>query len=225
MQELLQRIHIKVHSGLYHKDPETSVLGQKILQESIPMIHEMGFEHFTFKKLGERIQSTEASIYRYFENKHRLLVYLSSWYWAWLEYRMVFGTNNLASAEERLAKAIEIAVEPWKEPLTHGSINIYLLNQIIIAESSKSFLLKEVDAVNKEGFYAGYKQLCKRLSGFIAEVNPAYANPTALASTVMEGAHLQVYFAAHLPSLTDINMNNEGLSAFFKHLVLTTLKQ
>ena len=56
---------------------------------------EIGFENFTFKKLGEQIGSNESSIYRYFESKHKLMLYLSSWYWAWIEYRLVFATNNI----------------------------------------------------------------------------------------------------------------------------------
>jgi len=44
------------------------------------MIDEFAFEFFTFKKLAEEINSTEASIYRYFENKHLLLLFLMNWY-------------------------------------------------------------------------------------------------------------------------------------------------
>jgi AcrR family transcriptional regulator len=82
MQDLLANIKIQVNSKTYVKDPETSDLGKKIIKNSILLIDEIGFEEFTFKKLGEKIGSNESSIYRYFENKHKLLVYLSSWYWA-----------------------------------------------------------------------------------------------------------------------------------------------
>lgn len=40
------------------------------------MIYKTGYEAFTFKKLAEDIGTTEAGIYRYFENKYKLLVYL-----------------------------------------------------------------------------------------------------------------------------------------------------
>ena len=85
MQDLLANIKIQVNPKTYVKDPETSDLGKKIIQNSILLIDEIGFEEFTFKKLGEKIGSNESSIYRYFENKHKLLVYLSSWYWSWME--------------------------------------------------------------------------------------------------------------------------------------------
>jgi AcrR family transcriptional regulator len=90
MNNLLLSLKIQVNDKIYVKDPETSSLGRKIIQESINLIYEIGFENFTFKKLGERIGSNESSIYRYFESKHKLLVYLSSWYWSWIEYKMVF---------------------------------------------------------------------------------------------------------------------------------------
>ncbi|MFT8175893.1 TetR/AcrR family transcriptional regulator, partial [Salmonella enterica] len=88
--ELLSQIVISVNPKLYVKNPESSELGRKIIQQSILLIDEIGFEAFTFKKLGERIGSNESSLYRYFENKHKLLLYLTSWYWGWMEYRVVF---------------------------------------------------------------------------------------------------------------------------------------
>ena len=78
MSTILSNIKIQVNEKLYVKDPETSDLGKKIIENSILLIDEIGIEHFTFKKLGERIGSNESSIYRYFENKHKLVVYLSS---------------------------------------------------------------------------------------------------------------------------------------------------
>jgi AcrR family transcriptional regulator len=75
---------VNIHNGLCLRDPKETTLGQSILKYSIILIDELGFEHFTFKKLATKINSTEASIYRYFENKHLLLVYLSNWYWEYM---------------------------------------------------------------------------------------------------------------------------------------------
>ena len=106
MENLLSTIKIQVNEKIYVKDPETSILGKKIIEKSILLIDEIGFEEFTFKKLGDLIGSNESSIYRYFENKHKLLIYLCSWYWSWMEYRLVFTTNNLTDPLEKLKKAI-----------------------------------------------------------------------------------------------------------------------
>jgi AcrR family transcriptional regulator len=95
-------ISFKLNSKLYLRDPQNSDLGARIIEESILMINEMGFEQFTFKKLGEQIDSTEASIYRYFENKHKLLIYLIDWYWTWMEYRIDFSITNVKEPQEKL---------------------------------------------------------------------------------------------------------------------------
>ena len=70
------KIHIDVDEGLYLKDPNSSDLGMKIIRDSIEMIDAIGFEGFTFKKLAAKIGATEPSVYRYFESKHKLLLYL-----------------------------------------------------------------------------------------------------------------------------------------------------
>ena len=88
-------LQVKMNEKLYIRNPELSDLGKKIIKHSILLIHKNGFELFTFRKLAESIGTTEASIYRYFENKHRLLIYLTAWYWNWLEYQINFQTNNI----------------------------------------------------------------------------------------------------------------------------------
>ena len=54
---MLPVLKFNLNEKIYVKDPESSDLGRKILQESVLLIDEMGFEQFTFKKLGERIGS------------------------------------------------------------------------------------------------------------------------------------------------------------------------
>jgi AcrR family transcriptional regulator len=97
MKNILEGLKVNISNKIYIKDPETSELGKNIIENSILLINEIGFDNFTFKKLGERIGSNESSIYRYFENKHKLLLYLSSWYWGWLEFKIVLSTNSINS--------------------------------------------------------------------------------------------------------------------------------
>ena len=108
MKELLKTLQIKVNDKTYLKDPETSDLGKRIVEHSIILINEIGFESFTFRKLGLKINSNESSIYRYFENKHKLLLYLTSWYWAWIEYQIVFETYSIENNVKKSEKVIEI---------------------------------------------------------------------------------------------------------------------
>ena len=132
MNSILANIKIQVNEKLYLKDPETSELGKKIIQQSILLIDDIGFENFTFKKLGNRIGSNESSLYRYFENKHKLMIYLSSWYWGWMEYRMVFSTTNIADPMEKLKRAITIVTEKVEDDNTTQHVNEGILNKIII---------------------------------------------------------------------------------------------
>ena len=70
MQKLLSNLKITINENIFLKDPESSDLGKRIVENSILLIDEIGFDDFTFKKLGAKIGSNESSIYRYFENKH-----------------------------------------------------------------------------------------------------------------------------------------------------------
>src|SRR5690606_25181630 len=101
MQESLSNILIKVNESFYLKDQETSPLGKKIISEGINLMDELGFDAFNFKKLAEKAGTTEASVYRYFENKHKLLLYVTAWYWSWLNYKVFFNTINVESPRER----------------------------------------------------------------------------------------------------------------------------
>ena len=66
MDSIVKKIRVEVNSSLFLKDPFSSELGILIVQEGARLIQELGMEHFTFKKLGAQIGSTEAAIYRYF---------------------------------------------------------------------------------------------------------------------------------------------------------------
>jgi AcrR family transcriptional regulator len=224
MNSILSNIKIQVNEKIYVKDPETSALGKKIIEHSIILINEIGFEEFTFKKLGELIGSNESSIYRYFENKHKLLVYLSSWYWSWMEYRLVFATNNINDPLEKLKKAITIVTEKIEDDNSTAHINESVLNRIIITEFTKTLQTKEVDSENKEGFFLIYKRVITRIVEMIQEVNPNYPFAKSLVSTIVEGSLHQHFLQDHLKTITNCN---ETISPtdFYINLVENTLRK
>ena len=204
MNTLLSNLRISVPEKIYVKDPESSPLGKRIIEHSIILINDIGFDAFTFKKLGVLIGSNESSIYRYFESKHKLLLYLSSWYWAWIEYQFVFETHNITDKKEKLKKAIEVVTRTVKEDASNYShINKIFLNQIIINENSKSFLTKEVDQENKDGYFVIYKRVVQRLTSIIKEVSPNYGFAASLASTIIDGSLHQHFLKDHFTSITD----------------------
>ena len=203
MQELQTNIQFKINEKLFLKNPESSPLGKKILEESILLLNEIGFDNFTFRKLGDKIGSNESSIYRYFENKHKLLLYLSDWYWSWIDYRLVLATNNVVAPFERLVKAINIICEKTEDDSNTIYINEAVLNKIIILEFTKTFLTKDVDDENKEGFFLVYKRVVNRLLNIITSVNADYKFPKSLASTIVQGALHQHFLRDHLPTITE----------------------
>ena len=224
MENLINQLQIKVNEHCFLKDPNSSELGRNIVSHSIVMIDEIGFESFTFRKLAQRLQSTESSIYRYFESKFKLLIYVTTWYWSFMEYLLLFSTSNIQSPEERLKRALRVVAggDQGLDPV--GMIDLKVLKRIVVSESSKAYLNRAVVEANKAGLYAGYKQVIARLGNIILEINPSYPYPRSLASTVLEGIHHQKYFADHLPSLTDIQDDPENLAGFFHHLILAVIK-
>lgn len=222
MKNLLSNLKIAVPYKIYIKDPESSALGRRIIESSILLIDQIGFDAFTFKKLGKEIGSNESSVYRYFESKHKLLLYLSSWYWAWIEYQLVFETHSISNNQEKLIKAIDILCRTTKEDTSFTHINEVVLNNIIINENSKSFLTKEVDKENKEGYFIIYKRIVHRLRDMIVAIKPEYRFPSSLASTIIEGSLHQHFLKDHFTSITDCK---EAVSPadYFTDLALNNL--
>ena len=196
----------------------------KILTASIELIDEIGYEAFTFRKLAHKISSTEASIYRYFENKYKILLYLSAWYWNWMEYRLSFRLANIDSAQRRLDIAIAVLTEPIIVDSAFSHINEVKLNRIIIGESSKCYLSKGVDDENELGVFIAYKRLVQKVSEIITEINARYKYPHMLISTLIEGAHLQRFFADHLPRLTDTVKGEDSVTSFYQEMVNKTIE-
>lgn len=223
----MERLNIQfnVNKKLYKKNPDTSELGRKIITHSIELINELGFEKFTFKKLSLKIDSPESSIYRYFENKHTLLIYLTSWYWSWIAYKIVLNTTNVKSSEKKLIKSLHILTEPIAEDKSISYVNEVLLNKIIITESAKAYHTKDVDEENKKGYFEAYKSVINRVAEFVLEINPTFKFSHMLISTVVEGSHQQKYFAEHIPSLTDSNNKENYITKFYTDLVFNFLKK
>jgi len=222
MKNLLATLKISVTEKIYIKDPETSDLGKRIIEHSILLIDEIGFENFTFKKLGTSIASNESSIYRYFESKHKLLLYLTSWYWSWIEYQLVLETYSINNPKEKLEKAIEIVTRAVKEDSNFNHINETILYKIIVNESSKSFLTKEVDNENKEGYFEVYKRIINRIKDIIESFSSNYKFSLTLASTIVEGALHQHFLDEHFPTITDCKRDKTP-THFFNELVFKTL--
>jgi Transcriptional regulator len=221
------QISIQPSPKLALRDPESSVLGKKIVRQGIVLMRDLGYEHFTFKKLAEAINTAEASIYRYFENKHRLLLYFLTWYWNYVEYQAAVSLKNLQDPATKIKMTIEILTGGLPDWPDSTGIDKIALQEIVISESSKAYLVKEVDAINQEQLFKPYKDLARHISAIFAEYNPQYPYPRSLASTLIEMAHFQSYFMEHLPSLTDFggNRDDKKVARFLETLVFSNLDQ
>ena len=225
MNQALNHISISINSELYIKDPHTSTLGISMLGGAIVLIDKLGFELFTFKKLANEINTTEASIYRYFENKHKLLLYLTNWYWGGIATRLLFETNNISNPNERLKKAIHILTsfpDPNKDSLFKDE---QILKRIVINEAIKGVITKEVDQDNQVGIFSIYKDVVNSVVDIIVEINPKYPFPNMLVSSMIEGSNQQRFFAEHLPRLTNSRKEEDLVEDFYMDLVFKTIKK
>jgi len=199
-------IKISLNKGLYLKEPQDSKLGRKMIKHSIILIEKFGFEAFNFKKLAKEINSTEASIYRYFENKHLLLLFLVNWYLEWVNYLITLNTRNVNDPKLKLKIIIHSFVAAHKENPNVEYVNESKLHNIVISEGMKAYHTKDVDDENSKGFFQSYKNLTTSVSKVISEVNPNFKYPYALATNLFEMSNNSIYFAQHLPTLTDISI-------------------
>ncbi len=220
-------LHIRMNEKLFLKDPAFTDLGRKIISHGIQLIHRIGFESFTFKKLAEEIGTTEAGIYRYFENKHRFLIYITAWYWSWLEYQVVSITANIKDPANKLKTVIRLLASTVENDIKTSYVDEHVLHQIVIAEGSKAYLTKHVTEDNRDQLFKPYKELCARISEIILACSPKYKFPKSLASTIIEMAHFQNFFMNHLPSLTDFGdrKDESRIIAFLEDLVFNNIRK
>jgi hypothetical protein len=137
---------------------------------------------------------------------------------------LVFRTFNIASPLERLERAVLVLTQPISKDSSYEHIDEVQLNNIVINEFSKSYLTKEVDTENKEGYFSVFKRLITRMKEMIVEINPEYAYPSSLASTVLETSLYQSFLKDHFPSITDCSSSEETKN-FLVHMITNTLKK
>lgn len=221
-------LEIKINEKLYLRDPNSTELGRKIVKHGILMMEEIGLEDFTFKKLAASMETTEASIYRYFENKQLFLIYVVSWYWNWLEYLIIYKTNNITDPMQKMDIVLDILLLNTQDYIDGGpEVDKRVLHLLVIKESSKSYLTHQVQKYNEAQFFKPYKSLCKRIADILLEINPSYRYSKNLTSTLLLMARNLYFFMDNLPSLTDYpeekDINNT--KKFLKQLVETSTKE
>ncbi len=218
--DLVDRFQIPVLEEIALRNPQATQLGQRIIEGSILLINELGFEQFTFKKLALSVGTTEASVYRYFASKQKLLLYLINWYWGRLECRLLLQTQG-GDPKERLTKALDLLLVPRASSLSFS--NEKRLQRIVIHEASKVFHTKEVDVDHQTGFHCIYLQIVKYISELVRAYQPKCKYPEMLVTTLLEGSLQQRFFGQHLPEVTNASEQEDAVAVFYTQLFFSYL--
>ena len=222
MKAILKNINIEVNKNLYLKDPNSSEIGKSIIYNSVLLIDEMGLEHFTFRKLAQSIKTTESTIYRYFENKHKLLTYLLSWYFKFAEHLVVISTSTIEDPIEKLRFCIKILARNEEDSVQ--ILNLELLQKIIIVESNKALHNKDLTDDKTCNTFEAYNQLCFRVSDILRLINNEYKYSKSLSNLLVEGIYNQKFNCMYNKELSD-SMDKNCIEDFYFNLILKTIKQ
>ena len=220
------KVKIQPNEKLFIRDPSQTEVGRNIIRQGAIMIEKLGFEEFTLKKLANKLKTNESSIYRYFANKHRLLLYLIDWHWRWVEYLVMVHTNNIQDPIKKIEIILDILLLKVGDDWAGGpELDKNILNQLVIKEGSKAYLTNHVSVDNKQQLFKSYKDLCARIAGIFLEVNPKYRYSRSLTSTVLEMVHHQYFFMHNLPRLTDFGdtKDENEIINFMKELIKSSL--
>lgn len=197
---------------LYIKDPQETKFGKRLLRHSVELMEQIGFEAFNFKKLAIQMKSAEASIYRYFENKHKLLLFLSCWYWEWVHYLIDVNTLNINNDEQRLKITVHQLLHASEQSNMTEYINENILHRLLVKEGVKAIHSQEVDEENEHGIFKSRKELVDKIGQILLAIKPDFMYPETLASTMIDMAENQIYYADHLPALSSVKNDPEKLN-------------
>ncbi|RMG42137.1 MAG: TetR/AcrR family transcriptional regulator [Candidatus Dadabacteria bacterium] len=219
-------VRIDVEPKLYLRDPGDTELGRSIVSNSIVLIDKLGFEEFTFKKLADYINSTEASVYRYFKSKHHLLEYLVAWYWSWLEYLIKFKTTNIKDPRKKLKILIKILMESTKDDPATDFVDEAILHKIVINYSMRAYSAKGGGRKQSESPVKSYSSLSECASSIFKELNPRYRYCKSLFITLVTATHRLIFFSENFSKITDFTVKRRSkneMAVFLETLVLSAL--
>lgn len=219
------KYNFDLNKNLYLKDPMATAVGREIITAGAPLFLQEGLESVTLKKLAQKANTTEATVYKYFKNKHRLLQYYFQLYWTWLEQQIKVFTAISERPQDRVLGAVKVICKMPDVAADPGFVEKDTLRELVIAEGSKAYMHVQVDEDNEKKLFAPYKSLAKYLGDMIAEWNPDYPFPVALATTVLEMSHSLRYYMHHLPSLTDFSetKDHDKIVEYINSLITKTL--
>lgn len=214
--------HLRPDPALYLKDPESTDIGRALLGHGLDLILELGLEAFTFRKLAQRVGTTEVTVYKYFANKQRLLQYYFQLYWLWLRQVGLQEVERTSDPREVLAHVLEVLCGVWPKALPPLQLDPAGLRKLVIAEGMKSYLHKNVDDDNARRLFHPYKELSAFVAARLVACRADVPWPRSFATTVIEMAHSLPFLMEHLPSLTELS-SRKDLKQLAQHLLHRTI--
>ena len=127
-----------------------------------------------------------------------------------MSYLIDINTLNIEDPRRRLKIIIHSFVFASKENPAVDYVNESKLHNVVIAEGTKAYHTKDVDNENSKGFFLNYKSLAKKVSDVIIEIKPDFKYPFAFATNLFEMSNNHIYFAKHLPRLTDVHVDGDN---------------
>jgi len=103
-------------------------------------------------------------------------------------------------------------------------INESILHDVVISEGMKAYHTKEVDKENDMGLFTNYNKLTESVSRVISEIDPDFKYPAALSSNLFEMSNNHIYFAKHMPKLTEVSVTDTEFDEVEKMLNYFTEK-
>jgi len=131
---------------------------------------------------------------------------------------------NITDPTQQLKIAIKTLTDTIRLSTPAEYVDRDLLHQIVVNEGIKSYHIHQVDEENKLGYFSPYKELNKKISNIIKAINPDFPYPCTLATNMLEMTNNQLYLAEHLPSLTDVKVENGELEELVEMLEFFVFK-
>ncbi|MBL7812132.1 MAG: TetR/AcrR family transcriptional regulator [Bacteroidetes bacterium] len=210
------QVRVSLPPVLYIKNPQETALGQSLLEHAAACISRDGLEEFNFRKLAQAAGCTEATVYRYFENKHKLVLLLMNLFWGYVDFQIQQRIRFEPKAEAALNACLnELGNLQLHE--IHNPHFAELLVHLAAREGVKMHLGKDIHAETQDGSLTHYLRLLQTVEDLLRLNHVSY--PRALAGLLLDSALQQHFYRHNEPLLTDSACEEEGCVQFLQSLI------
>jgi AcrR family transcriptional regulator len=212
-----------INPNLFVKNPTDTDLGRKIVGNGLRLLHKTGIEQFNFKKLAVAAKTTEASVYRYFKDKHQFILYFNAWYWRYILFLVEIEIKTEQKPKDQLNSMLSFLYNKQKFKFKSEILDIYLLRELMLSESVRLIYTQNIENITKLNLLSDQIKFLEMIKNIIKEINPKIKYPLALASTIVEGIQMQNHFISHSLPLTDMQTSDSKSYSTYLDSLLTNI--